>query len=70
MCLNRRQPEAELVGKVVTRTAGAVAFDERRRAEVLQARSGTRQRLAASFGAGAGVLQVEQANARVSEQLE
>jgi hypothetical protein len=70
MRLNRRQPEAELVGKVVTRTAGAVAFDERRRAEVLQARSRTRQLLAASFGAGASVLQAEHTNPRVSEQLD
>jgi len=54
--VDRRQPEAELVGEVVARAARAVALDERRRAEVLEARAGTRQRLAATVCSGARVL--------------
>jgi len=56
--VDRRQPEAELVGEVVARAACAVALDERRRAEVFQARAGTLERLTAAIGAGTGVLQV------------
>jgi len=51
-----RQPEAELVGEVVTSAASAVALDERRRAEIFQTRAGTGQRLAASFRPGRRVL--------------
>ena len=54
--VDRRQPEAELVGEVVARAARAVALDERRRAEVLETRAGTRQRLTAALGARRRVL--------------
>jgi len=46
------EPERVLVGEVVTRAAGAVALDERRRAEVLQARPGRRQRLTSALRSG------------------
>ena len=57
--VDRRQPEAELVGKVVARATCAVALNERRRAEVLEARAGTRQRLAAALRSSARVLKEE-----------
>jgi len=47
--VDRRQPEAELVGEVVAGAPSAIALDERRRAEVLEARAGTRQRLTAAL---------------------
>lgn len=53
--LDGGQPEAELIGEVVARSARAVAFDERRGPEVLEARTGTGQRLTASLGAGGRV---------------
>lgn len=55
--LDGGEPEAELVGEVVARAALAVALDERRRAEVLQARAGALQRLPAALPARASVLQ-------------
>ena len=50
------QPEAEGVGEVVTGALGAVAFDEGRRAEVLQARARAHQGLTTAFGAVGSVL--------------
>lgn len=44
------QPEAELVGKVVARTASAVAFDERRGSEIFEAGTGRAQRLTTALG--------------------
>jgi len=49
--VNGGEPEAELVGKIVARAPGAVALDEGRGAEVLQARAGRAERLAAALGA-------------------
>ena len=54
--VDRRQPEAELVGEVVAGAPRAVALDERRRAEVLEARAGARQRLTAAVRARSRVL--------------
>lgn len=51
------EPEAVLVGEVVAGALGAVALDERRRAEVLQAGAGRHQGLTAALGAGCRVLQ-------------
>ena len=53
---DRRQPKTEFVRKEMAAASRAVALDERRRAEVLQTTSGTRQRLAASLCARCGVL--------------
>ena len=50
------EPEAELVGEVVARTAAAVALDERAGPEVLEAGAGAGERLATTLGARAGVL--------------
>lgn len=53
--LDGGQPEAELIGEVVARAARAVALDERRGPEVLEARTGTGQGLTASLGTGGRV---------------
>ena len=50
------QPEGELVGEVVAGAAAAGALDERRGPEVLQARAGGGQRLAAALGPSGSVL--------------
>jgi hypothetical protein len=54
--LDRGQPEAEGVGEVVAGALGAVALDERRRAEVFEAGAGADEGLAAAFGPVGGVL--------------
>lgn len=53
------EPEAEAVGEVVAGAALAVAFDERRRSEVLEAGAGTRQSLPAALATGSDVLKIE-----------
>jgi len=55
-------PEAELIRIVMAVSFGAVAFDERCGAEVLQTGTGTRQGLAAALGTCAGVLKRWQKN--------
>jgi len=52
---DRRQPEGIFIREVVTRAPRAVALDEGRGAEVLEARPGRRQRLAAALRPGGGV---------------
>lgn len=54
--LDSGQPEAQFVGKVMTRSAGAVTFDEWCGTEVFQTGSGTWQRLTATFSSGSRVL--------------
>lgn len=54
--LDSGHPKAELVRVVMAVSFGAVALDERRRAEVLQTRSRTGQRLPAALRTGTGVL--------------
>lgn len=51
------EPEAVLIGEVVAGALGAVALDERRRAEILQAGAGGHQGLTAALSAGCCVLQ-------------
>lgn len=50
------EPEGELVGKVVAGAAAAAALYERRRAEVFQAGTGTRQKLPPALCSGGSVL--------------
>ena len=54
--LGGREPEAVLIGEVVARALGAVALDERRGAEVLQARARRHQRLATALASRCSVL--------------
>lgn len=49
------QPEAELIGEVVARSTRTVALNERCGPEILEAGSGTGQRLTTSLGAGGRV---------------
>jgi len=55
VALNRGQPEAELVGKVVTRAARSVTLDEGRGSEVLKAGSRGGQGLTTTLGTGSCV---------------
>lgn len=55
--LYRGQPEAVLVGEVVARAPGAIALDEGRGPEVLQAGAGAGQRLTAASWTRRRVLQ-------------
>lgn len=50
------QPEAVFVRKVVTGSAGAVAFDERSRPEIFQAAPRRNQRLSSTFITSSSVL--------------
>ena len=56
LLLDGGQPEAQLVGEIVTRSACSITLDERCSAEILQTRAGARQRLAATFRTSCRVL--------------
>lgn len=54
--IDGRQPETQRVGKVMARSSGPVALDERRGSEIFQTRSRVGQRLTAAFCTSGSVL--------------